>query len=158
MNILRLLFGGWNSLAKLYPDQETQIDRTYSESSLYFAGSLLGSYRKCISVSVGPTGLRIRVPVVSSLLQLTPIVLAWSDIERCDSARLGLCNDAVKLYIRGWSHPVYLCSFLGKYGDVRDDLQRRWNTGHRSWTPSVPFSHLASSLADSPEAKNAPNS
>ena len=127
MNVLSLLFGGWSALARLYPDREIAIDQTYSESSLYFGGSLLGSYRSCISVSVGPTGLRLRVPVVSSKWILPPIVVGWSDIERCDSARFGLHGDALKLWIRGWRYPVYLGRFLWKYGEVCSELKKRWN-------------------------------
>lgn len=95
MSILRPLFGGWGAVARLYPDREIEIERTYSESSLYFGGSLLGSYRSCISVSVGPMGLRLRVPVISSSWMLPPIVIGWTDIERCDLARFGLYGDAL---------------------------------------------------------------
>lgn len=128
MNLLRLLRGGWNALARLYPDCEIGIDKTDSESSLYFGGSLLGCYRSCVSVSVGPVGLRLRVPVLSSKWTLPPIVIGWADIERCDAARFGLHGDALKLWVRGWRHPIYLGRFLWKYGEVCSELKERWNT------------------------------
>jgi len=103
-----------------------EVERTYSGSSLYFGHSLFGSYRRCIDVSVCSLGLRVSVPFLSSKHVLPPIVIAWPDIVRCESARLGFVGEAIKLWVRGWPHPLYLGRFLWKYGDACGDIQKRW--------------------------------
>jgi hypothetical protein len=126
MHLPTKLFGGWTRLQRLYPDRPMDVERTYSGSSLYFGHSLFGSYRRCIAVSVGSLGLRVRVQFVSSKHFLPAFVIAWSDITRCEPARMGLAGEAVKLWLAGWPHPLYLGRFLWKYGDVCGEIRRRW--------------------------------
>jgi hypothetical protein len=134
MSVLRFLFGGWNGLHRLYPDTPMEIERTYSGSSLRFGHSLLGYYGRCLDVSVGTRGLRMSVRYLSSRHFLSPIVIEWGDIERCDPTRFGLVGEAIKLRIRGWPSPVILGRFLGKYGDVCGLIKQRWQMARKGPT------------------------
>ena len=127
MDPLTHLFGGWTRLQRLHPDRPMKVDRTFAESSLYFGRSLMGSYRRCVDVSVGPHGLRIAIRWLSSRYFLPPIVVAWPDILRCDPAKMGFVGEAVKLSIRGWPNPLYVGRFLWKYGDVCREIRDRWD-------------------------------
>jgi hypothetical protein len=131
MQVLTHLFGGWNRLQRLYPDRPMEVERTYSGSSLYFGHSLFGSYRRCIDVSIGALGLRVRVRCLSSKYFLPPFVITWPDITRCEATRMGFVGEAVKLCVGGWSHPLYLGRFLWKYGDVCREIQRRWELARK---------------------------
>ena len=134
MHVLTHLFGGWNRLQRLYPDRPMEAERTYSGSSLYFGHSLFGSYRRCIDVSVGVLGLRVSIRFISSKHFLPPFIITWPDIMRCESARMGLVGEALKLWVRGWPHPVYLGRFLWKYGDVCADIRKRWDVAREGVT------------------------
>ena len=74
------------------------------------------------------------VPLLSSKHVLPPIVITWPDIMRCESARIGLVGEAIKLSIRGWPDPLYLGRFLWKYGDVCGDIQKRWDLARKGVT------------------------
>jgi hypothetical protein len=131
MSVLRFVFGGWNELQRLYPDTPMEIERTYSGSSLRFGHSLFGYYGRCLDVSFGSRGLRMSVRYLSSRHFLPPIVIGWSDIERCDLTRFGLVGEAIKLSIRGWPSPLIVGRFLGKYGDVCALLKQRWQIAQK---------------------------
>ena len=126
MGISTILFGGWSSLQRLYPDSPVEVERTYAGSSLYFGHSLFGCYRRCVDVSVSPHGLRLSVRWLSSSFLLPPITIGWRDIEECVQTRFGFVGDALKLRIRGWPRPVYVGRFLWKYGDVCQYVIDRW--------------------------------
>jgi hypothetical protein len=68
------------------------------------------------------------VRYVSSKHFLPAILVGWPDIEQCDKRKFGLVGEALKLKVRGWPSPVWVGRFLGKYGDVCEQIKQRWHT------------------------------
>lgn len=120
------IFGGWGALCRLYPDRVFNVERTFSESSASFSGSLLGHYNRCIDVDVGDCGIRLSVVVFSVGSFRSPIVLPWTAIECCTSTRFGLIGDGLRISVRDWPWPIIVGWFLWKYGDVCADISKRW--------------------------------
>ena len=110
----------------MYPDRDIVVDRSFSESSLYFSGSLFGYFGRCIDVAVGSYGIRLSVAVFGVGPLRLPIVLPWNAIESCTPARFGWVGDALRITVRGWPCPIVLGRFLRRYGDVCSYAIDRW--------------------------------
>jgi hypothetical protein len=120
------LIGGWIFLARKYPERPFKADQTFSLNSAYF-GRIIGGYRTCISVRMNSFGLRLAIFPLFRFMH-PPIVIPWSAVRNCAQSRLfGFCP-ALRLDVAQWPRPIYLYSFLGKYGDVRAKILLNWKS------------------------------
>jgi hypothetical protein len=103
-------------LARMFPDKAFAPSRVFSSTSGYF-GRGIGGYRNCISLAIGLSGLRLSIfPLFRAFHP--PMVIPWQQVAGCTRTRFLGLREGVRLDIVGWPRPVYLYSFLGKYGDA----------------------------------------
>jgi len=118
------LIGGWIFLARKYPDQPFKPEQSFSLNSAYL-GRIIGGYRSCISVGINSFELRLSILPVFRLMH-PPIVIPWSEVRSCGQSRLFGFRSGLRLDVAQWPRPIYLYSFLGKYGDARATILRNW--------------------------------
>ena len=142
------IIGGWIFLARKYPDRPFDAEQSFASSSAYL-GRIIGGYRMCVSLSMNSFGLRLSIFPLFRFMH-PPIVIPWSAVLNCAQTRFFGIFSALRLDVAQWPRPIYVYSFLGKYGDVRAKILRNWEV--HGLTP--PSSSSASAPAgSSPKAK-----
>lgn len=131
--------GGWWSLAKKYPAEETTFwiadagnERRFRWTSLTMGPPYFPSnYGNCINVVVDDRGIEIRVMWMFRLMH-PPVRIPWDAIESCETARFFLIYRQAIVGINNVSHPI---RFFGKCGDAIDEAWRRRSDGGRVASP-----------------------
>jgi hypothetical protein len=75
------ILSGWRRLAERFPAPPIVDGEKYASQSLRL--SLLGSYNRCVHVTVGEKGLHM-VPMILFRLLHPPILIPWTDISACE--------------------------------------------------------------------------
>lgn len=77
--------GGWRRLASAHPGGDpARFERSFEFQSLSLG--LLGGYRGCVTVRLGPEGIWMR-PILFFATFHPAVEIPWSAIERCEVRR-----------------------------------------------------------------------
>ena len=98
--------GGWQSLARRYRGEPTTvIDQvTFGSGQL---GVLRANYNNCLSVTVGPGGVGLKVLLPFRILHPS-LLVPWSEIAACERWRTFGLFDRTRLRLVGGGPPIVL--------------------------------------------------
>ena len=125
-----MLLGGpslatWRRLARVYPDRQFAVDRTFQAISGQVGGTF-GVVERCLRVDVGNEGVRISTwPIFRRLLP--PFMIPWSEITRCADARYYFSPEGARLDLAHWPQPIHLWPRLWRDENLPSLLQERWH-------------------------------
>lgn len=98
------LVSGWRSLAKHYRGEPASVVERVTFGSGQI-GLLRAHYNNSLSVSVGPSGVGLKVLLPFRLFH-PPLLVPWSDIEGCERWKTFGLFDRTRLRLVGGAPPI----------------------------------------------------
>jgi hypothetical protein len=114
------LVGGWHALAKKYRLEKTSfhIEENTGEKRFRCASMAIGPayfpthYGNCLTIGVSSRGILLRAWPLLRLMH-PPLMIPWSDVEKCEMASEYLIFKRTSIYVCGTTAPL---RFYGRAG------------------------------------------
>jgi hypothetical protein len=124
------LIGGWHTLAKRYPREETTFRiggasgdvQKFGWTTLKMGPKLFPTnYGNCVTVTLSDDGLGLNVMLPFRPMH-PPLLIPWSAIQGCELGKELLLFDRAVIQVEGLANPIRI------YGRAARGIQSYWST------------------------------